>query len=210
MDTNKPKQFFGHIVFISLNEWWKCSNCKADKTPPPNCPDIDHKHADTSFLTWKPCNAQTAQRVNKQVWNGRSAPLHSFSGTVWLDVFLWAGGAQRHFTCVKLIHVPVWRLDGQIAANLESLVWLLNSGAGRNPAAQWTPTSQPGHICKRHRLTGQTDQIDFAGLELSTGWREDCQDGGREARAWKYMEDIKETINSQIINTKHDSSRVNY
>lgn len=178
------------FYFFYWMSFEKCSSCKADTTPPPNCHNIYYKHAVPSFLTCKPCNEQTAQRGKKQIWNGHSAPLLLFSGTVWLfDVFLCSLGAQRHFTCVNLIHVPVWRLDVQIAADLESLVWLLNSGAGRDPTAHWTPSSQPADICKRHRLTGQTDQSGFVGLELSTGRREDCQDRRREAGAWKYIKD---------------------
>lgn len=113
-----------------------------------------------------------------------------FSAAVWLlDHFLWSRGAQRHFTFVDLILVPVWRLDGQIAADLESLVWLLNSGAGRDPTAHWTPIRHPGNICKTHRQqTGQTDQSGFVGLELLTGRREDCQDRRREGRAWTTWE----------------------
>ena len=194
-------------VFIEW-VWIRSSRVKADPTPPPNCHNIYSKHADTSFLTWKPCHEQTAQRVKKQMLNAHSAPLLFFSGTVGLvDVFLCSLGAQRHFTCVNLIHVPVWRLDGQIAADLEGLVCLLNSGAGRDPTAHWTPTKQPAHICKRHRLTGQTDQRGFVGLELSTGRREDCQDRRREAGAWRYTKDIHHITRSQIINTKHDSNR---
>lgn len=169
----------------------KSSRVKAETTPPPDCHNIYYKHADTSFLTCEPCNEQTAQTVKKQIWNGACAPLLFFSGTVWLvDVLLCSLGAQRHFTCVNLLHVPVWRLDGQIAADLESAVRLLNGGAGRDPTAHWTPSSQPAHICKRHRLTGQTDQRGFVGLELSSGRREDCQDRRREAGAWKYIQDI--------------------
>ena len=167
----------------------KSSICKADTTPPPNCHNMYYRHADTSSLTCKPCNEQTAQTVKKQIVNAHSAPLLLFSGTLWLvDVFLWSLGAHRHFTCVNLIHVPVWHLDGQIAADSESLVRLLNSGAGRDPSAHWTPTRQPAHICKRHRLTGQTEQRGCVGLVLSTGRREDCEDRRREAGAWKYTE----------------------
>ena len=119
-------------------------------------------------------------------------------------------GAQRHSTCVNLTAVPVWRLDGQIAADLESLVWLLNSGAGRDPSAHWTPSSQPAHICKRPRLTGQTDQRGFVGLELSTGRREDCQDRTRESGAWKHTQDIHQLPRKQIIDTKHDRNRLYY
>ena len=178
------------MLLFYLTSLQRCNNCKADTTPPPNCHNIYYKHADTSFLTSKPCYEQTAQTVKKQILNAHSGPLLFFSGTLWLvDVLLWSLGARRHFTCVNLVHVPVWRLDGQIAADLESLVWLLNSGAARDPTAHWTPSRQPGHICKRHRLTGQTDQSGFVGLELSTGRREDCQDRRREAGAWKYMKD---------------------
>ena len=77
-------------------------------------------------------------------------------------------------------------MDGQIAADVESLVRLLNSDAGGDLTAHWTPTSQPAHICKTLRLTGQTGQTEqsgFVGLELSTGRREDCQDRRREAAA---------------------------
>lgn len=155
------------------------------------------------------CNEQTAQTVKKQIRNGHCAPLLFFSGTVWLvDVFLWSLGAQRHFTCVNLIRVPVWRPEGQIAADLESLVRLLNSAAGRDPSAHWTPTSQPAHICKRHRLTGQTDQSGFVGLELSTGRREDCQDRRREAGAWKHMKDSHQSSSFESTNTKHDSHKL--
>lgn len=66
---------------------------------------------------------------------------------------------------------------------MESLVWLLNGGAGRDPTAHWTPTSQPADVCKWHRLTGQTDQSGCVGRGLSAGRREDCQDRRREAGA---------------------------
>lgn len=158
----------------------------------------------TAFLTWKPCHEQTAQRVKQQIVNTHPAPLLFFSETLWLlDLLLWTLGAHRHFTCVKLVVVPVWRLDGQIAADLESLVWFLNSGAGRDPTAHWTATNQPAHICKRPRLSGQTEQSGFVGLELSTGRREDCQDRRREAGAWKYMEHIYNMRTNQMIHTKH-------
>lgn len=102
-----------------------------------------------------------------------------------VDGFLRAAGAHRHFTCINLVAVPVWRLDGQRAADVESAVRLLNSGAGRDPSAHWTPSSQPADICKRHRLTGHTDQSGFVGLELSAGRREECEDRRREAGACK-------------------------
>ena len=173
----------------------KSNSVKAETTPPPNCHNIYYKHADTSLLTCEPRHEQTAQTVKKQMWDGHSAPLLFFSATVGLvDGFLCSLGAQRHFTFVNLLHVPVWRLDGQKAADLESLVRLLNSGAGRDPTAHWTPSSKPAHICKRHRLTGQTDQTGFVGLELSAGRREECEDRRREAGAWKHMKDVHQII----------------
>ena len=133
----------------------------------------------THFPAWN--KVQTGEK--KQVLNGHSAPLLFFSGADGLgDVFLWRLGAQRHFTCVKLVHVPVWRLDGQIAADLESLVRLLDGGAGRDPTAHWTPTDQPGHFCKRHRLTGQTEQSGFVGAGAQH-WTEGRQ-SGQEERGW--------------------------
>ncbi len=185
------------LVFDLNSFYWMsletCSSCKADTTPPPNCPNMYYKHAHTCFLACEPCNEQRAQRGKKQVRNGHCAPLLSFSGTEGLvDVFLWSLGAQRHFTCVNLIRVPVCRLDVQIAADLESVVCLLNSRAGRDPTAHWTPSSQPADICKRHRLTGQTDQSGLVGLELSSGRREDCQDRRREAGAWKHTKDSQQ------------------
>uniref|UniRef100_A0A3P8VPM0 Ig-like domain-containing protein n=1 Tax=Cynoglossus semilaevis TaxID=244447 RepID=A0A3P8VPM0_CYNSE len=50
-----------------------------------------------------------------------------------------------------------------------------------------------GHICKRHRLTGQTDQSDFFGLELRAGRREDSQDRRREPGVWTDMQDKTNT-----------------
>lgn len=119
----------------------------------------------------------------KQILGGHSALLLFRSTVRLLDVFLWRLGTQRCFARVNLIHVPVWRLDVQIAADLETLVWLLNSDTGRDPTAHFIPIRQPGHICKGHRLTQQTDQRGFVGPERSTRRREDCQDGRREAGA---------------------------
>lgn len=155
---------------------------------------IQHHHPTlTTWVTSKQTlfPAWNKKVKDKQVLNGRSAPLLFFSGTDGLvDVFLWRLGAVRHFTCVNLVHVPVWRLDVQIAAYLVSLVRSVDGGAGRDPTAHWTPTDQPGHFCKRHRLTGQTEQSGFVGAELSTGRREDSQDRRREAGAWKHNKDM--------------------
>lgn len=153
------------------------------------------------------CQWPNSPNRKKRVLNGHSGPLLFFSGTAQLvDGFLWSLGARWHFTCVNLIHVPVWRLDGQVAAHLECPVWLLNSSAGRNPVAHQTPGSQPGHICKGDRQTGQTDQSGFAGLEISTGRREDCQDGRRDAGAWKHIQTKPGIKFKQKEKVKKDSS----
>ena len=74
------------MLFLSqcfyLTSLQRCNNCKADTTPPPNCHNIYYKHADTSFLTSKPCYEQTTQTVKKQILNAHSGLLLFFRDTL--------------------------------------------------------------------------------------------------------------------------------
>ena len=143
------------------------------------------------FMMWKDCREQPS--------SSGCHPLLVIGGTDRpADSFLWILGAQRHFACEDFLHIPVWSLDGQRAAHLESLLCFLNSWTGPDPRADWIPIQQPADLCKRQRLSGQTEQSGFVGLELSSGGREERQDRRRETGAWKTTEDSQETTGRDI------------
>lgn len=126
---------------------------------------------------------------------------------------LWGLGAQGHLTCVHLLTEPLCSFDGQIAADLESLVRLLDRPAGSDPAAHWTSVPQPGNICQTLWGAGQnseTDQSGRAGLELIGGRREDWEDRRREAGACGTSELTDKNMNSvPTINETENFGRNN-
>ena len=77
-----------------------------------------------------------------------------------------------------------------MAAELESLVGVLNCGAGPSPFGDRTPVDQPAHLCEADRhLPCQTDQRGLAGRERIGGRTVECQDRRREAGAWNMTND---------------------
>lgn len=99
--------------------------------------------------------------------------------------FLKGAWTHGHFTCVGPVLAEVRSSKGQKAAELESLVEVLNCGAGRCPFGDRTPVDQPAHLCEADRhLPRQTDQSGLAGRERIGGRTVECQDRRREAGAW--------------------------
>ena len=98
--------------------------------------------------------------------------------------FLKGAWTHGHFTCVAPVLAEVTSSKGQMAAELESLVGVLNCGAGPSPFGDRTPVDQPAHLCEADRhLPCQTDQSGMAGRERIGGRTVECQDRRREAGA---------------------------
>ena len=104
--------------------------------------------------------------------------------------FLKGAWTHGHFTCVAPVLAEVTSSKGQMAAELESLVGVLNCGAGPSPFGDRTPVDQPAHLCEADRhLPCQTDQRGLAGRERIGGRTVECQDRRREAGAWNMTND---------------------
>uniref|UniRef100_A0A3P8VSA9 Ig-like domain-containing protein n=1 Tax=Cynoglossus semilaevis TaxID=244447 RepID=A0A3P8VSA9_CYNSE len=144
----------------------------------------------------KPTSDIDYQFIIKQTEIGDSAQYFCQTWDDSADVAVFGQGSKLIVTDSRL-SPPVLTVFPPSRSELQSKeVTLVCLSSQSVPFADVTccgPTNQPGHICKRHRLTGQTDQSDFFGLELRAGRREDSQDRRREPGVWTDMQDKTNT-----------------